>query len=338
MNHTMKNIYYLLSAFLLFTFTACDGNDTGIPDWPWADHPTEEEPEEPVEANPSIVQLGWSNVDNSYGTLPAYLNVYKSPETLTGKKAIAYIAVGDMNNATFGVLGEKTGLKKPKEFYAGNNRSIVLNGGFFYENSLSLIWRNGTMVCKNNDVTAEDWAEGPFWYPVLASFCEMQDGSFKSMWTYTTLSNTTYWYAEPSPVKSETVPSATFPATGTVLSAKTGIGGGPVLLVNGEIKNTYEEELLSDIGATANRPRSAIGITNDKKLILFVCEGDGMTTGVAGLTTENVANVMKSLGCTDAINLDGGGSSCMLVNGQETIKTSDSSGNERSVASVVTLN
>ena len=55
-----------------------------------------------------------------------------------------------------------------------------------------------------------------------------------------------------------------------------------------------------------------------------------MTTGVAGMTTENVANIMKTLGCTDAINLDGGGSSCMLVNGQETIKTSDSSGDERS--------
>ena len=157
------------------------------------------------------------------------------------------------------------------------------------------------------------------------------------MWTYTTLSNVTYWYSEPSPVKSETTPDENFPSTGTVLNAKTGIGGGPVLLLDGNIKNTYEEEILSDIGATVNRPRSAIGITNDKKMILFVCEGDGMTTGVAGMTTENVANIMKTLGCTDAINLDGGGSSCMLVNGQETIKTSDSSGDERSVASVVTL-
>ena len=333
----MKKIYYLIAIFLLCTFTACDSNDTGIPDWPWTDTPAEEEPEEPVEANPSIVKLGWTNVGNTYGTLPEYINVYKSPETLAGKRSIAYIAVGDMKKATFGVEGEKTGLKKPKEFYAENNRTIVINGGFFYENSLSLIWRDGNMVTKNNDVTAEDWENGPFWYPVLAAFCEMNDGSFKSMWTYTTLYNTTYWYAEPSPVKSETVPDAEFPATGTVLNAKTGIGGGPVLLLNGEIQNTYEEELLGDIGATASRPRSAIGITSDKKMILFVCEGDGMTTDIAGLTTENVANVMKALGCTEAINLDGGGSSCMLVNGQETIQTSDSSGDERSVSSVVTL-
>lgn len=38
-----------------------------------------------------------------------------------------------MSKAAFGVLGEKTGLKKPKEFYEENNSTIVINGGFFYE-------------------------------------------------------------------------------------------------------------------------------------------------------------------------------------------------------------
>ena len=41
------------------------------------------------------------------------------------------------------------------------------------------------------------------------------------------------------------------------------------------------------------------------------------------------------LGCVEAINLDGGGSSCMLVNGIETIKVSD--GAQRAVASTVML-
>lgn len=134
------------------------------------------------------------------------------------------------------------------------------------------------MVCKNNDVTAEDWTNGPFWYPVLAAFCEMNDGSFKSMWTYTTLSMLLIGIqALTGKIRNNS--NENFPSTGTVLNAKTGIGGGPVLLLDGNIKNTYEEEILSDIGATVNRPRSAIGITNDKKMILFVCEGDGMTTG-----------------------------------------------------------
>lgn len=58
-----------------------------------------------------------------------------------------------------------------------------------------------------------------------------------------------------------------------------------------------------------------------------------MTEGVAGLTTANVAKVMKDLGCTEALNLDGGRSSCMLVNGKETIKGSD--GKQRKVLTAV---
>ena len=44
---------------------------------------------------------------------------------------------------------------------------------------------------------------------------------------------------------------------------------------------------------------------------------------------------MEGLGCETAYNLDGGGSSCLLVQGQETIKMSD--GQQRPVGSVVIL-
>jgi exopolysaccharide biosynthesis protein len=46
-------------------------------------------------------------------------------------------------------------------------------------------------------------------------------------------------------------------------------------------------------------------------------------------------NILLDLDCVEAVNLDGGGSSCMLVNGKETIKVSD--GRQRAVASVVML-
>ena len=60
-----------------------------------------------------------------------------------------------------------------------------------------------------------------------------------------------------------------------------------------------------------------------------------MTEGVKGLTTADVANVLLDLGCIEAINLDGGGSSCMLVNGKETIKLSDRS--QRAVGSTIMI-
>jgi exopolysaccharide biosynthesis protein len=60
-----------------------------------------------------------------------------------------------------------------------------------------------------------------------------------------------------------------------------------------------------------------------------------MTPDVKGLTTADVARVLLQLGCVEAVNLDGGGSSCMLVNGKETIAVSD--GSQRAVASAIML-
>ena len=84
-----------------------------------------------------------------------------------------------------------------------------------------------------------------------------------------------------------------------------------------------------------NMGQFGIAVTADGKMILFVCEGRQMTEGVAGLTTADVANVLLDLGCVEAINLDGGGSSCMLVNGKTTIKVSD--GSQRAVGSTVMI-
>ena len=53
----------------------------------------------------------------------------------------------------------------------------------------------------------------------------------------------------------------------------------------------------------------------------------------SGVTLAEEAKVLLDLGCYEALNLDGGGSSCMLVNGKETIRPSDKTG-ERPVPSV----
>ena len=126
---TKKKMSWLL--LLLPFFIACGDDNTDIPDWPWAEPET---PTEPVEANPDIVNLGWTNVKDTYGTLPEHINVYKSPEILEGKKAIAYIAVGDMSKATFGVLGEKTGLKRFFVKFGGN--LFFISPVFFFLNPI----------------------------------------------------------------------------------------------------------------------------------------------------------------------------------------------------------
>jgi hypothetical protein len=104
---------------------------------------------------------------------------------------------------------------------------------------------------------------------------------------------------------------------------KTAVGGGPALLYEGEIKITNDEERRFYGKAIYDRhPRTAMGYTKDNKLIVLVVEG--RNAGIAeGATLGQLAQIFKELGCIEALNLDGGGSSCMLVNGKETIKPSD---------------
>ncbi|MGL6068460.1 MAG: phosphodiester glycosidase family protein, partial [Sediminibacterium sp.] len=117
---------------------------------------------------------------------------------------------------------------------------------------------------------------------------------------------------------------------------KTAVGGGPVLLQDGQIKITNNEELkFTGKAINDKHPRTAIGYTANGKMIVLVVEG--RNPGKAeGADLIQLANILKDLGCIEALNLDGGGSSCMLINGKETIKPSDKEG-QRPVPAVLVL-
>lgn len=81
------------------------------------------------------------------------------------------------------------------------------------------------------------------------------------------------------------------------------VGGMPMLLENDVILNTQGE--LSHL--VEKHPRTAVGAGNNK-VVLFVADGRGESSG---LTSKEVAAIMKYIGCTEAMNFDGGGSSEM---------------------------
>lgn len=75
-----------------------------------------------------------------------------------------------------------------------------------------------------------------------------------------------------------------------------------------------------------------MGYTKDGLLVLMVVEG--RNPGKAeGVTLVQEAQLLKEIGCVEALNLDGGGSSSLLINGKPTIKVSDKEG-ERPVPAV----
>jgi exopolysaccharide biosynthesis protein len=90
------------------------------------------------------------------------------------------------------------------------------------------------------------------------------------------------------------------------------ISGGPYLVKDNEVFVDTAAQKLASIGG--RNPRSAIGYTADSSLIMAAV--DGREESSAGLTLTELAGFMKSIGCTNAMNLDGGGSTVMYVNGK----------------------
>jgi exopolysaccharide biosynthesis protein len=107
---------------------------------------------------------------------------------------------------------------------------------------------------------------------------------------------------------------------------QTAVSGGPVLVQNGKVKVTNNEEWkFAGKAINDKHPRTAMGYTADGRLIILVVEG--RAPGRAeGTTLTQTAEMLVSIGCVEALNLDGGGSSCLLVNGKETIRPSDKEG------------
>ncbi len=101
------------------------------------------------------------------------------------------------------------------------------------------------------------------------------------------------------------------------------VGGGPTLLRNGRMSLAWWPR---SIGGRA--PRTAAGLTWDGKVLLVTI--DGRSKGSAGATIREEARYMAALGARDAMNLDGGGSSTMVLGSKVVNKPSD--GFERSVS------
>ncbi|WP_275422308.1 phosphodiester glycosidase family protein [Sphaerisporangium krabiense] len=119
------------------------------------------------------------------------------------------------------------------------------------------------------------------------------------------------------------------------------VSAAPTLVEDGRIhvdaatEGTVDPLDLSFGFAWANnrQPRTMAGIDRQGRLLLVTVDGR-LSGGSEGFTLVEAARFMKSLGAVDALNLDGGGSSAMAVNGALVNRPSDATG-ERPVGDTI---
>ena len=85
----------------------------------------------------------------------------------------------------------------------------------------------------------------------------------------------------------------------------------------------------------ARHPRSAVGVSRDSTTLYLVAV-DGRWKTSVGMSLEELANEMIALGAHDALNLDGGGSTTLVLGDSIANTPSDPSG-ERPVGDVIVV-
>ena len=294
-------------------------------------------------------QVKWKNFDSLYQPLPASMHIYKSTELLDSKPNIMYYAIVDVSDKGLRFTADTAWKRRltPTRFYQKNNAPLlVVNCSFFSfatNQNLNAVIKNGKIISYNKQ-TQEGRGKDTLTYlhSFLGALGVTKKRKIDIAWTFTDSSKRNI-YASQYPVHffkdsvedinlkyiNKRVPrSAKF----SRWDVKTAIGGGPVLVQNNEMKiSNNEENKFAGNAALNHEPRTAVGYTKDNKLVILVCEG--RSDSAAGLTLIQLAKILKDIGCVEALNLDGGGSTCMLINGKET-NTPSGKGVQRPVPSV----
>ncbi|MBK9291860.1 MAG: phosphodiester glycosidase family protein [Bacteroidetes bacterium] len=255
--------------------------------------------------------LVWQEQTGQY-SLPAGVQLFKGTNP-ADPNFLAYYYKVDMAVPTVGVRPYL--VASPAQVHqlsAQVGAYGAINGGFFsggtsvssvvYPSQVKAI--NVTSVVRNGQN-----------YPLVRPLFAMEQGrQLATRWVYHHSYNfdDIYYYAQPLPYACNApnpLPAPT-KAEGTQYSnILFGLGGGPQLVKNGQVNITYCEEIFwgSGILLTDYRPRTAVGRTADNKAILFISNN---------LRIPDLAEIMLSLGCSEAINLDGGGSTAMAAGSQ----------------------
>ncbi len=295
--------------------------------------------------NFSFAQLQWQNVDSLFQPLPPSVHVYKTTSLLDGKPNIAYYVEADLKDKKLEFTVDTTYQRRltPSKFYEKNgNPLLVVNTTFFSfatNQNLNVVIKDKKLVGYNiHTINGRGKDTFTYRHPFGSAIGISKRREADVAWLYTdsTMKIPKASQFVLSAIK-DSIPTPRqqylFERTSVPQhrgfdkwKMQTAVGGGPVLLQKGEIKITNNEE-LKFVGKAIDdkHPRTAMGYTKNNKLIILVIEG--RNPGKAeGATLTQEAQIFKDLGCWEALNLDGGGSSCMLVNGKETIKISDAAG------------
>lgn len=307
---------------------------------------------DPVETSlakgPDAIKLEWKEVST---TLPSEIKVYETTSTISGRAFHAWYAIADLSTGNVQLKVNVPTSAQTIDDQARNmaNCLVLVNGGYFYNGrhtgvaviNSATTGSIGQVRGSLRSTSDPEWNE--MYYVTRGIFGIDSNKKPSALWAGTDASGVTRYYSSPLPtVKGEAKYDALSdanPGSKVEWNPEYALSAGPLLLKDGKIpfdwtltakgKDYYLnnfEVMPYDIfgpGDTSDpdypdvvglADRTAVGYTADGKVVLFIC--DGRYSGSWGLDLLEEARVLKGIGCVGAVNLDGGGSTGMMVEGK----------------------
>lgn len=279
-----------------------------------------------LEAQPAALTFNWSKLENPAG-IPASVEVFETTDPLNGRNFHAWYAVADCtSDVELRVLCPAQATTIDKQAAAAEGCCVLVNGGYFAGSAWKMPYVVDGQVLSPG--YGSDKAKDGVWVPSTPSVVGVDAAGKPAAWWW--ISNDSFYYTQPAPfvpgeAKYSGMDRRVFPVPVTAWSPQYAISAGPMVLYGGKIVVddsvnasgqyvTNYEILAADIfpGSAGNMPdRTAIGLTAEGKVVLFIC--DGRVDESRGASLPELGRIMKGLGCVSAMNLDGGGSTGMML-------------------------
>lgn len=247
------------------------------------------------------LNLNWSPREDLNILLPVSVRIYETNSFLhDSAKVRAMYATIDLRdkNLKLRAVGSNSIRETTLETYNRYHGILAINGGYFSSNkSESLLVSDGELVAPGPD----NFTRGAF---------GLVNRKPQIVWPHT-VDSLAKIFSLTNPVEVQKNQKDFFHASkAQPWYPGQAVGGGPVLIKNGKIRDTSNEE---GFGAShlKRHPRTAIGFRDEHTLVMMVV--DGRQDASAGVTIKELVQIMFEAGCYEAVNLDGGGSSAMVA-------------------------
>jgi len=295
-----------------------------------------------------ILFPGCNNDSKSYSNIPIVWkelnwNQYDGIKVLEGRNSslpinawAAIVNNKDPNINIDVIASDDLDRKETLSHFSKNNKAkVIVNGGYFLMNKnptehVGLLYvNNHTISPALKSLIRNDKR----YFTARGALGFFDNGDIDIAWV--TSRNDSLFYF-PEPVKnSPDNPATSFDFTKSLYwDADDAVHAGPVLIHNGEIRITVNEEVFFGSSVSKIHPRTAAGYRKNGDLVLLIVDGRQLNS--RGVDLMELAIIMRDLDCVEAINLDGGGSSAMVVDGKLINRPSGTS-SQREVMSAIAV-